>query len=113
MISSDGDGEITFPPKSNLFFFGLALGGAFCTLRSGSGEIKMGFSKYRINILDTSEQYDLGFRDLIIFLNSRYWKVIYPFTDKITFPYVRKIACLEPNQKYCSMMFNYVIQRFF
>lgn len=73
----------------------------------------MGFSKYRINTLDTLEEYDFGFRDLIIFLNSRYWKVKYPFTDKVTFPYVRKIACLEPTQKYVSMKFDYVIQRFF
>lgn len=72
----------------------------------------MGFSKYRINILDTLEEYDLCFRNLIIFINSRYWKVEFPFTDKVTFPYVRKIACLEPSQKYVSLKFNFVIQRF-
>lgn len=71
---------------------------------------------YRIYNLNLHNPYndfeELGFRDLITYINNRYWHVEHPFTDKETFRQIRELGTLTPSKKFISLQYNFIVERF-
>lgn len=71
---------------------------------------------YRIYNLNLHNPYndfeELGFRDIVEYINKRYWQVEHPMTNKETFRQIRELATLTPGKRFISLQYNFIVERF-
>lgn len=72
---------------------------------------------YRLYNLNLHNPYNeffefCGFKNMVNYINDRYWHVKSPLTDKETFRQIRDLGTLTPGKRFISLQYNFIVERF-